>query len=1021
MFARRPHLSAPVTSMRKWFCGAALLLLATHSSSASVGAQLSTGWIGSNLTITPYTPPPPPTTAGSYWSSTWLVEDWPRPVAVNGVVIAPVASLSLSVQAQAPAARHVAAATGEFFLLGQDGQVHAAPAQRPDQWHPLQAAVSAPGTDGFSLNDGVQLLTGDGFVSFDPGPSVLTPFADEPVLDPAAHPVRFAPFSRIFVRPGTTYSFNGYASGSGITGFHGRPNTGLTLPALYGDAVDAPRRAHSLRKIVQTGYTLFGLGELHPQTPGFALGTQVLFKSLDSGNTWVFQPLPAGGRWHDLAVNHTFEAWPYTAEANPVGTQIVVVGDDGIYTSRNDGQTWLHIRENITVATSSPLPLVQPARTDAPLNEALTLRLNSVVWAKDRFIAAGRTQDGTGRPVFLEGLSKYWFAYPLAGWPQGRTVDEIASYQSRRLFLSKGGDFAPLIAADVPVYAAESQGSAPVLTAASTLHPILGDYSAYHQSARLTIHPSSTVVRRYVIESSDSTKWSAFQGKLTAPYSSILGGNIFLQDEPTRLNIVAINEFGRSLPTEVEVDPIRPPLLLQNPTAPILSAAPRFTVPYGGQVHIPVKHLNKDIPWDRQKTWVYGLPVGTSFDPNRSAIVGHALASGTHSVAILTIRGTQSSWTGPLTITIPEPAPKNLNAGVFSGILAGPDKLSGAWTVTLRGDRSFTGQLSVTERTYAIRGTLSAEPSLPNTYSALVIIPRKGASALEVELLLHAADGRLALQVLDGETEATTRGTSVTNVPWAKDRHTPRAGDYSAAIRFTPEPGAPSAGQGFLRMQISTLGKATVRGELANGIKWTASGSLAADGHLPLVAKIPGARSLRGTLAFPTDSNASTALHSELTWRSAADEKCPAYGAAATLLVSGDAAPVFKENWGSYIRWGRHDLTLTHPDLVRFGVATGEAKASFDTYDSKKSVFSRYATGGNPLGMSLRFDRSAKLATGSFTVTTPTGRRLSPILRGAPVTDPETGETSVIGYFLLPSADGKTQLSGEVQSSFVGY
>ena len=1013
MLARRLLRSSSMISLINPFFGAALLLLITHSLFGSVGAQLSTGWTSSTGTITPYTPPPPLTTAGTYWSSTWLVEDWPRPIAVNGIVIAPVASLSLSVQEQAPAARHVAASTGEFFLLGQDGQVHAAPAQRPDQWHPLQAAVAAPGTEDFSLNDGVQLLTQYGFVSFDPGPAALTPLADEPALDPAAHPVRFAPFSRIFVRPGTTYSFLGYGVGSEITGFHGRPNSGLTLPALYGDAVDAPRRAHSLRKIVQTGYTLFGLGELHPQTPGFALGTQVLFKSLDSGITWVFQPLPAGGgRWHDLAVNHTVEAWPYAAEANPVGTQIVIVGDDGIYTSRNDGQTWLHIRENITVATASPLPLVQPARTDAPVDEAITLRLNSVVWAKDHFIAAGRTLDGAGRPVFVEGLSKYWFAYPLDGWPETRTVDEIASHQDRRLFLSKTGGTASLLAANVPVFAAESQGDAPVLFTTTPLHPILGTYAGHRP---ILIHSPSVTVRRYLIESSDGTTWGAFLGTLYPPSSRQLDTSVFLQDEPTHLTITAINEFGRSSPLEVDVDPVLPPLLQANYAAPVLSLPRMVTAPFGSRINIPVKQLNK-VPWPSDKTWFYGLPPGLSFDASQTAIVGHALVPGTHTVSVLTILkiNGSTSWAGPLTINIPAPAAQAGDVGSFAGTLDGDSALAGTWTVTLRRDRSFTGQIRMAKHTYSIRGNLSAEPGVPNVYAATLDVPRKSLPSLEVELILHAADGRLLLQVKDGKNEASTDGGAIANIPWTKDRLTPRAGDYSAAICVSPETETAPAGQGFLRMQISTLGKAIVRGELANGIKWTASTSLAADGRLPLAAKIPGARSLRGMLAFAADSTTSTALRGQLAWRSAMAEKCSAYGDSVTLSVAGDMAPATESSYDSFLAHRRHDLILSHPDLARFSNASGEVKVPFDTYEFQPRV-ALYYEDTNPLCLALRFDRGAKLATGNFTLISG-GLKLSVALRGAPVTDSDSGKEYIVGYFLFPSADGKTQRSGDVTS-----
>ena len=113
--------------------GASVMMMVSGTSSWVSSGTISLGEVS-------YQPPAVPTTTGTYWKTTWQLEDWPRPVAENGVVIAPVSSLSVSVQPDAPVARHVAAAAGEFFLLDQQGRVHATPAQRPDKWSPLESA-----------------------------------------------------------------------------------------------------------------------------------------------------------------------------------------------------------------------------------------------------------------------------------------------------------------------------------------------------------------------------------------------------------------------------------------------------------------------------------------------------------------------------------------------------------------------------------------------------------------------------------------------------------------------------------------------------------------------------------------------------------------------------------------------------------------------------------------------------------------------------------------------------------------
>src|SRR5690606_22040012 len=127
--------------------------------------------------------------------------------------------------------------------------------------------------------------------------------------------------------------------------------------------------------------------------------------------------------------------------------QFVVVGDDGIYTSLGDVTTGLHVVTNRTTGDTTELTLTLP-EAGAPLDEPLELRLNSVAWIGDRFIAAGRTRTADGRAVYLEGLSKHWFAYPLQGWPADRSVDQIVQHYERHLLLSKaGGPGSPAILA----------------------------------------------------------------------------------------------------------------------------------------------------------------------------------------------------------------------------------------------------------------------------------------------------------------------------------------------------------------------------------------------------------------------------------------------------------------------------------------------------------------------------------------------------------------------------------------------
>jgi hypothetical protein len=536
---------------------------------------------------------------------------------------------------------------------------------------------------------------------------------------------------------------------------------------------------------------------------------------------------------------------------------------------------------------------------------------------------------------------------------------------------------------------------------------------------------SSGPVRRLIIEGEDSAGWTSAYGETQAYLypPPIHEAKFHLRDDPVRLTLTALNEFGRSAPIEITIDPVLPAPF----GSPKLIFPAKVNAVFGAAVKIPIKAEN-DQYWSSLRA--YGLPEGLSYDPEEQAITGHALVPGVYKIHLLPIRWERPSGSyyytvvpslsAPITLTIGAPKFAPVDAGNFAGLLAGSENLTGLWTLAIRPDRRFTGTINLPSGTHSLRGTLSAEAGLSGTYSASLEIPRKKLPKLELTIVLHTVEGRVAIYTVSGSDEAGTAGGSVVNIPWANDRLAPRAGDYSAALRRLPATDALPVGRGFLRMQITTLGKAVIRGELANGLKWTAATSISSDGRLPLTAVIAGRRSLQGTLTFSNDSAAATELGGELFWKSTAAEKCPAYGDASTLSVAGDAAPVAKPTYDSFLERNRHELILNHPDLVHFGIAGSEAKTIFDTYEFQPCV-ARNPSDTNPLRLALRFERGAKLATGGFVLTAGNNRKVPIALRGAPVTDPETGETSVIGYFLFPSADGTTQVSGSVSSRFVRY
>ena len=953
-----------------------------------------------------------PQRVGSYlYEGPWYTDAWPRPV--TGVVEVPRARFLCTELETPESIRSIRAGRGEFYLLDETGWLRVAPAQFPDRQTLINAPAVPAGETGFVIANGVVIPSAEGLIQADPGVRLLTPFVDEPAIAPD-QPLVF--LNQTALRPGITYKY-GAELYSHQVGYTAVPNTGLLLPSSPGESPDTPRRAHTLHKIINSSPAV-ALGTLHPDTPGYSPGTQALFRSSDLGVTWTFAPLPADGRWHDIAITDLTGFRGIT----PYHNQIVVVGDAGIYTSMGPNGPWTHIVSNTTATNPGDITLSFPiSGPDDPLSDTVPLRLSSITWARNRFVAAGVTGDANAIPIVVEGASTFWFAYPLAGWPADRTVDEIAAFDDRRLLLSRAtGDKPSLLVTNQPVYA--PQGTPPSLGGPAVVTPELG------KSPWSKLYPSGPVTR-YIVENADGSgpeeNWYMSDGYLahtTTIWLSSTGYNYLIDPSPLRLRITAVNEFGRGAPIEVDIRPQAPGHITPGPAgAPRLSIPKNVRAVLGSPVKIPVTDLNPNVNWWRHNTWFYGLPAGLYFDDYQEAIMGHVLEPGVHSIRVLAVNEGGVSWAGPLTLTVPEPKAKPTDTGNFSGLLDGDDALSGLWHVTVRANRSFTGRVNLLGSTHSFLGKLAPVLDHEGLLSAELLIKRGKRAPIQLKLTLDTTTGRLALHARAGEEEASTVSETTAHSPWADDLQSPRSGRYTARIAPPAGESAASAGNGFLRLVVARNGVATIRGELANGLLWTAASTISATGDLPVLWKPEGPRSLRGVLGFSANDLADDRFNGTFIWRTSRAEKCPAYGADAELAVDGHRVAVMASGEYPLHSGGYNRVVLTHPELTRFGYPDGRAEAVFQTSYFPKlwPVESKGDTAD--LAARLSFDTETGLASGQISLTAQNGKKAKVSLRAVSLYSDEENKGRLFGHFLLPSSDGKTLLSGQLISEPMNY
>lgn len=198
--------------------------------------------------------------------------------------------------------------------------------------------------------------------------------------------------------------------------------------------------------------------------------------------------------------------------------------------------------------------------------------------------------------------------------------------------------------------------------------------------------------------------------------------------------------------------------------------------------------------------------------------------------------------------------------GSFAGLVYDTNGVapasSGAFTLKGTGAGAFSGALTLGGVRHSMRGAFDLNGD------ATVTIPRYMAAPISVRLRADLARGtdRISGQVTDGNLSATLGGNR--NVFSVLSNPAPQAGERLFVLE-ADNPGTNSAAGGSSK--ISAAGRASVRGHLGDGRKFSAANSLAKNGDYPFYLSLSQrSEVVVGWLNFPAGS--ATAAGGTVVW-----------------------------------------------------------------------------------------------------------------------------------------------------------
>jgi uncharacterized delta-60 repeat protein len=182
-------------------------------------------------------------------------------------------------------------------------------------------------------------------------------------------------------------------------------------------------------------------------------------------------------------------------------------------------------------------------------------------------------------------------------------------------------------------------------------------------------------------------------------------------------------------------------------------------------------------------------------------------------------------------------------AGLFYDTNAPAHENAGAFALTLDDRGGFKGTVTMGRAKRKFRGTFSLERVAVVTIPATTTLP-----ALQLALALDTANGFIDGTVAIG-TNAPSTLAAFRKVFSAKLNPVPHAGLYHAALPSTNDPALAPPGDGYVPLSVSTSGRVSGKGALADGSGWSVVSATSAEGWVPVYASLySGAGSIFGWL-----------------------------------------------------------------------------------------------------------------------------------------------------------------------------
>lgn len=402
-----------------------------------------------------------------------------------------------------------------------------------------------------------------------------------------------------------------------------------------------------------------------------------------------------------------------------------------------------------------------------------------------------------------------------------------------------------------------------------------------------------------------------------------------------------------------------------------------------------------------------GLPPGLKIDPLTGAITGRPTIPGDYFEVVITAinaSGTSRSQAFLLHVEDFPDAAKGSFIAHSARLISTDGSLGARLDISTTSVASFTGKLYFGGKTFKISGPLDTSTSNP---TGSVDVLRTGKSTVEVDFVIDATDGTLTGTISDGSPAVSLTG-------WRALTATTLTGTHHFAAPLASPTTAQPAGATHGAITVEKNARTTIAGRLADGVSFSSSGLLGADGEVivyHVMYAAPG--SILGELEI--ESSLAQAVSGSLSWSK------PLQPNTVTAHSDGWSAPItILATGGKYRPVSGSTIVLALPASVGTNAQLLFSGADVDSSLTEPDVSLRIlapATVAAPNIHKLKVDVKKGTFSGSITLQDGALKRIA-AFEGRLI--PDTSTPAVFdgtgqGFFLLTPSAGGPKASGLVR------